>query len=181
MKTTRCALSVALGLIALVVPGAVRADSTSTFDASGTFGDGSTLTGTVMIDTSDGLVTAIDLSVGSPLDVGPLTTFVQETSGAGQVVIDVTGTGGSELYLLLPGASLMGYGGSDLCSTTEACTVFGSFSFYEEGGVLVSELYSGELTEVTTGVPTPEPPSMFLLVAGLLGLMGMTLLSKRPA
>jgi len=157
-------------LLAVCAPSA-HADIISTFDASGTFGDGSALTGTITIDTSNGLVTATDLFVGSPGNVGPFTSFVQSLP-SGQTAIDTTGAGGSELFLMLGAGSLVGYSGSDLCSTTEACTVFGAFSFYAEGGMLVSALSSGDLTEAGTGVNTPEPPSMFLLIAGLLGLAG---------
>jgi hypothetical protein len=171
MRKSKWVILAAL-LLVVGVP-SVYADTVTTFDATGTFGGGSALTGTVMVDISDGLVTEVDLSVGSPGNVGPLTAFVQSTIAAQTATaVDATGAGGAELFLLLPDGSLIGYAGSDLCSTTEVCTVFGAFSFYGQGGMLVSALTSGNLTEATTGVSTPEPPSMFFLITGLLGLVG---------
>lgn len=94
----------AILLMAVGAPSA-HADTVTTFDATGTFGDGSALTGTMMIDISDGLVTSVDLSVGAPGDVGPLTTFVQSTLAAQTATaVDATGTGGRSFSFSCPTA-----------------------------------------------------------------------------
>lgn len=174
MKIKRYAIAAALGLFILVSPRTVRADST-TFDASGKFGDGSALVGTVMIDTLAGSVTAVDLSVGPPGFEGPLTTFDQRIV-TGQIAIEVIGTGGTgaEIFLQLPVGSLIGYAGSNLCNTTTVACPFAASSFYAKGSVIVN-LSSGALTEVT-GVSAPEPSSLALIP---LGLVAALLMRKR--
>lgn len=151
-----------LGLLALVAPNTVRADST--FNASGTFQDNSTLAGTLTIDTSTGLITGADLSVQyniSPSVTEDFTNVLGQTPDS----IQLEGNHFSDLFIYFDASSLVGYAGGALCSTSVSCV-----------GMVVSEvspsngitgvpfndfLTSGTLTASVS--PTAEPPTIVLL------------------
>jgi len=165
MKTTKYALAVALVLIALA-PSAVRADSI-VFDASGTFADGSTMSGTVTIDTT-GVVTAASLSSSLP-NAGPATFIAQTLDSTGTLyIVSVVETIPNEgdFNLVFPTATLIGYGGGGLCSIDISCPEISDY-FPPAGGSGPFALTSGTLTAV------PEPSTVALLGTGLLGLVGV--------
>jgi len=139
------------------------------FDASGTFTDSSTLSGTITIDPTTGLATAENLSIsgGTSGYVSPL-LFVAtppalmqtDNAGAGNVWLDSTDVSNSwQLRVDIPGPTLLGYGGGPLVisSFPPDGTYFTAFG---EGG---ANLLSGSLTAVTT----PAPPTIVLLGSAL--------------
>jgi len=139
------------------------------FDASGTFTDSSTLSGTITIDPTTGLATAENLSIsgGTSGYVSPL-LFVAtppalmqtDNAGAGNVWLDSTDVSNSwQLRVDIPGPTLLGYGGGPLVisSFPPDGTYFTAFG---EGG---ANLLSGSLTAVTT----PAPPTIVLLASAL--------------
>jgi hypothetical protein len=162
-------LALSLGLLALVAPSLVRADSI--FTASGTFQDNSTLSGTLTIDTSTGLITAAALIVQYNISPSLTEHFTDILGQTGPASVDLEGDHFSDVFLYIDALTLMGYTGGPICSTTVACV-----------GSVVSEvspangitgvpfndfLVSGTLTAPSA---TPEPPTMVLLGASLLGL-----------
>ncbi len=130
-----------------------------TFDASGTFEDGATLSGTMTIDTTVGQVTAVNLVVSAPdsLDL----TFVQyqsNTSYSGDYFIQTgpTATGLPNFLVVLPVTTLVGYSGGSIGSTTQPANSI------ESNVYPVTTLTVGSLSAV------PEPSS--LVLAGTAGL-----------
>lgn len=173
------ALALSLGLVALVMPNAVRADTI--FTASGTFGDNSTLSGTLTINTATGFVTGADLIVQYNISPGITETF---TNILGQTPnsVDLEGNLFGDLFLFIDASTLVGYTGGALCSTSVSC-VGSVVSDVSPGsgvkGVPFNDfLTSGTLTGPAT--PTPEPPTAVLLASSLLGLSA-ALIQKRRA
>ncbi len=126
------------------------------FTASGTFSDGSTLSGTLAIDTGLGLITASDLVVNG---VGEFVDIISQDNFGPPLyysasINDLTQT--EHLSLGLFADSLVGYVGGDICSQgTGACfpSVFSSISdSFDE-----TSLVSGTLQ-----VASPEPASVGL-------------------
>jgi len=151
------------------------------FDASGSFTDGSTLSGTLTIDPISGVATAEDLSLtgGSAGYVSPLTfvatppALVQtNNAGAGNVWLDSSDlTNTWQLRVDIPGPTLVGYAGGDL--------VVSSFppdgTFFSASGEGGANLISGTLTAVTT----PAPPTIVLLASALLTAGGFHFVRRR--
>ena len=151
------------------------------FDASGSFTDGSTLSGTLTIDPTSGVATAEDLSLtgGSAGYVSPLTfvatppALVQtNNAGASHVWLDSSDlTNTWQLRVDIPGPTLVGYAGGDL--------VVSSFppdgTFFTASGEGGGNLISGSLTAVTT----PAPPSIVLLASALLTAGGFHSVRRR--
>lgn len=152
------AMMLAVGLSA-------RADTMETFDLSGTFTNNTTVSGTVVIDTTTGVVDSAVLSyLGMNFDV----LFSQRADpGIGAYAFGVSPDSepSFEIALGIAESSLVGFDGALLCSTTHTCD--GVSGDYHQGSSGLVFLQSGALT------PTPEPSSVALLGTGLLGFAGV--------
>ena len=161
------------------------ADSFTTFNINGTFTDGTTLSGTVTIDTTAGHITAANIwysgdgqwytSLGSqgPYDVPPTpvayTAFIGLAGSYSEFGLSFTGTSALD--------SLVGYTGGNLCSQASPCSIPG------ESGNGVSDWFNGTRTvllqsgsmtaSAATGASVPEPSSLLLFVGGLGAAAGM--------
>jgi hypothetical protein len=180
-KLVKSAFRAAVLLCAiLAVTGQAKASPT-VFDATGTFTDGSSLSGTITIDPTSGLATAEDLFVSggtsgyvSPLEFNLIPPALTQANnqGAGNVWL-----GGSDLsnnwqlQVDIPGPTLVGYAGSNLIvsSFPPDGTYFTAFG---EGG---ANLVSGTLTAVTT----PAPPAIVLLASAVLAAGGFQFVRRR--
>lgn len=170
MKITKYALAGALGLFALVAPSGARADTI--FIASGTFQDGSTLSGTLTINTATGLITSADLIVQYNISPSVTETFAN-ILGQTPSTVDLEGNLFSSLFFDISASTLMGYSGGALCSTSVACAGSIVTDVSPANGItgvpFNDFLTSGMLT--STVATAPEPSTVVLLAAGLLGLM----------
>jgi len=135
--------------------------------------------GTITIDTTTGVVDAIDLNIPNPAteylvgtDWGVVdpptinTIYFQEQYCAGTAPA-CDGFGGYNI--VIPQDGLVGYDGGFICSTDNPC--FEDNSAYTFGLTTI-EYTSGDLE------PTPEPSSLLLLLTGALGV-GVALRRKR--
>ncbi len=154
---SRLATSAAFGgvlalLAVLAAPSPARADVTEVFNLFGEFDNGSTLSGTVTIDTTNGSMTAIDAAADSftfntITDQGPyFTEYVVRAGSAGAA---------DQLYLAFGVGSLLGYGGSSLSPDTQ----INGATYLKGGGANPAELS-----------PVPEPSSWALLIVGFIGV-----------
>ena len=104
----------------LVAPIAASA-SPVTFDLDGIFLSGSSLGGTLTIDTATGVATAADVAIGPPASL----TFgvIEGQRQNGPATLITIGDGGAlaDLDIALPRASLIGYAGGGLCTSPSAC------------------------------------------------------------
>ncbi len=178
----------ALLCVTLCLAGQAKADVIVEFNASGRFQDGSSLSGTITIDTTIGTATAADLTVGTP---GGMELDSASPNDFG-VIPDLISTPSSQTYeirlfarkqislsfareelinIILPVASLDGYSGGSIALGGGGLNsgYFNGFLSPQPGG-LQSVLSIGELTADSTAVPEPtvivDVCSILLLVAG---------------
>jgi len=139
-------------LAALAAPSSARADVTEVFNLFGEFDNSSTLSGTVTIDVTNGIATAIDAAANgfafkNITSQGPqFTEYVVRAGSAGNA---------DQLYLAFGVGSLLGYGGSSLSPDTQ----INGATFLKGGGANPSE-----------ASPVPEPSSWALLIVGFIGV-----------
>ena len=167
----RLLVSAAL-LTACFLPKAASADTLTTFTLNGTFQNGGTLQGTFLIDTTLGQVVTTNLILNAdginvnavipPRGQGPDLGFFQVDFGS------FSSYPQSNLNVLLPTPSLLGYAGGPICSTHLLCGPgFPSdLSTSPVSGNVFDPFVTGSL------VPVPEPESAFLVALGLLAAAG---------
>lgn len=146
-----------------------RADTVESFSFQGTLSDGYLASGYISIDTTNGQFQTSNLTFSNGAD----TLFYgepygQETNGVETLV--QFGAATSDLFLLLPVSSLVGYTGGVVCSDAVPCP-----SGYSSGSYLfdnVGDVIGGIDVVSASLVATPEPSSFLLLGTGLLGVAG---------
>jgi hypothetical protein len=174
-----------IGLLSVVWtadPAIALADSISTFTASGTFADGATLSGTITIDVTTGVVTGSDISVETTSsDVTSFGYIFQSNADyfdADSWVLSLqTASGGLpdvEFYLdtaALGSSTLVGYSGGALYSVGQPGSD-GADSFYRPAVTYYDYLESGSLSLVPS---IPEPATLGLLAVSVVGLGGVVM------
>jgi PEP-CTERM motif-containing protein len=182
MKASRYTLAAALGLIALVAARTAQADSI-VYDVSGVFsGTATSLTGTVMFDSTTGLVTSASLSTTGSVPLGPFTFVLIQHAVSGNPSLDTVGIFDASfndgVSLVFPFLSLFGFRSVvPLCGNSP-------LNCSQVGGFIISDFFTASTSYPLaqgTMTLTPEPSSLLLLGTGLLGLMAMTWRRKRLA
>ena len=152
------------GPIAFCLAGLGSEAHATVLTATGTFSNGSVLTGTVTIDPGIGVITASDLIISG---VGEFANIVSQFNFGppvyySAVINDTTQT--DQLSLGLLADSLIGYTGGDLCSeNTGAC--FASVYYPISNPIDEVTLVSGILHGGSAAVP--EPSSLCLSFSAL--------------
>jgi hypothetical protein len=152
---SRVAASATLGgvlvlLATLAAPGSARADVTEVFNLFGEFDNGSTLSGTLTVDTTAGSATAIDAAA----DGFEFKTIAGQSSGLEYTVNADTAGNAAQLSLVFGVHSLVGYGGSSLSPDTTLNGIS-----LKGGGANPSE-----------SSPVPEPSTWALIIVGFAGV-----------
>ena len=137
-------------LAALASPGSARADVTEVFNLFGEFDNGSTLSGTLTVDTTAGSATAINAFA----DGFEFKTITGQSSGLEYTVNADTAGNAAQLSLVFGVHSLVGYGGSSLSPDTTLNGIS-----LKGGGANPSE-----------SSPVPEPSTWALIIVGFAGV-----------
>jgi hypothetical protein len=170
-RTTLFARVFALALLASVfamLPTSAHADSNNAYQISGTTASGGTFSGTLDFSHNSAADQTVLINSNFTVD-GHSFTCNGLTGGNQCIVFDPSGT---EYFEVLSGSTLalLEWSGFNLNGTFPS-----TFNF--TGGYL-EPMGGGSLDYVTGGtatiVPTPEPSAVFLLGAGLLGLVALS-------
>ncbi len=161
-------LIVVASALVFAMPCAARADSFSTFGLNGRFASGTTLGGTVTVDTTTGVITDSELVLNFGLfeyDLAIAPTGQGPDMGA-YYQFDYNNLLGPGTYLSLtvPTGSLVGYTGGPLCVQGSGCLASEDSYLVPAAGAPPDPLTQGSLA------PVPEPGSFALLGGGVLVL-----------
>ena len=141
-----------------------------TFNAAGSFADGATLSGSVVIDTATGVVESTSLNVSSPDSLtGLLLRSGSGGQGTGDYAFIATVDPSDFVQLEIVGATLVGYTGGSLCASSCAGPSGDTTSYVETAAPNVPLLSSGSLTLASV----PEPTSVVLVGSAMLGLLAL--------
>ncbi len=156
-------------LAALCLGVAATSHADTTFILTGnSFTSGATATGTVNIDVVAGTIDSVNVvydldGVDSVFNGTPTTqgTFDKDT----QYFEYSFDNAGDLLLIDIPGASLAGYAGNNLCSFANLCGD-GYLGYFATSAGEADPLATGSLAQ------TPEPSSLVLLGSGMVGVAG---------
>lgn len=187
MKTKKCAITMGIGFLLFMLPGALRADTIP-------------ISGTITAANSLVLTSSPNIYSGTSAGTGIDTTFSAFAFSAAETVMVLDPTeflvsNGTFLETLAGGTLSGTFTGSGTINTsTEETTFVENFVFTNGTGVFAGD--TGQATLSGTGVfalsgpsassytgtlTTPEPSTLALLCAGLLGLVGMGVRKKQLA
>ena len=159
---------------------AALADTISTFAANGGSYFGGTFTGTVVMDTTLGLVTDVDITYQRGTIVKEFVGHPGQSANPSQNLFEfyLNDTTNDQLIILKEGTSVVGYTGGPLCSydlPLECHATDGEYWFtsiwINELTLDEDEMKSGSLV-LTNTVTTPEPTSFLLMGSGLVAVAG---------
>lgn len=184
MKLFRCSMLV----LAMSLCGAMARASLITYDLVGAITSAGTLTGTVAIQSTTGLVQSADLTFeDASLDSPTFTTIASTAAynGLGQDWIEGGSSGsvnyGGQAALYFDTANLSSGGSLQLCTGSAVCGTQGVEASYVEvytpHGDAIFDLSSGTLSDgsssTTSTATTPEPPALLLVGTGAFALAGL--------
>jgi hypothetical protein len=184
-------LAGALGLIALVAPGQVLADTIFTAAGAVTapgkvIGSAEIISGTVSINVATGVIDEVDLVSTSSFNYLNLDILFGQVvaSGMSYELIAMAPSQSDELYLIFPTATLVGYAGGPLCSGSYDPGTCSRIGYANLPHQIQPSPSIGMLTDFTLtpqSTPTPEPTTSLLLGTGLVALTVMGWRRKRLA
>ena len=171
MRSSWMALFVAVAVLGLVA-GVSRADTITTFDASGTFQSGGTLSGTMTVDVTTGVVQSVNFTADSQ-NYTFIVVQIPNSSDNGDFFLEnrVTPSALPDLTFGLSDSTLVGYSGGSIGSLDQSAN--GYFSDVEFSSSDIDGLVSGNFT-----VAAPLPSSAWGGLA-LLGGLGLTTALRR--
>jgi hypothetical protein len=163
-------LSTTLFAMTALLTSCLASNASTIFTANGTFNNGATLSGTLLVDTVSGSLNASSLQVSTvPTLFTNFEAVISPPPGANFFGFkDVTSNPSTQLFLTVLGTSFVNYPGGPLCGTTNNCRLSPG-----GGGIVYTNLVgTGTPVLLATGTlqPVPEPGTPYLVFVALLCL-----------